>query len=455
MNADRLQQLNSGVRPLRCFCVLQFIIREACERLLITPRTFMKIVALLGLLLSPFMVGLLPSPLFWPPFVGSSAIAVYAFVCESKRAKNITLVLVCVALTLSISDVALRFLPLVPDDLVEKWPRMALVNRYLPNLNYEGYRFNDLSRMAHVKEWREEKWVKVFTDAAGFRNERMDQARPHDLILLGDSFGAGGVSQEFTWTSTLAKDYDLHTYNLSTPAAGPWHEYINLWAEKDRLRVGRGAVLIWQLFTGNDLDDYYGLLEIKELPWRGTVGIWVNRFNTMRARSPVRYLLQTHDRSGDVVDRDFLNGRKLLFYKPYIEISARSSEEIIKHPNYARLRATIPAVKRLAESHGLRLAVVLVPAKEEVYSWVWERTPPWSTGTGPSGFADVLGDICTEEGLLFLDLKPHLVRASRRSYDESAQILYWYDDTHLNTTGNRLAASVIYSELVRRARPPG
>jgi hypothetical protein len=421
----------------------------------IARRTFMKIIAVLGLLLSPFVVGVLPSPLFWPPFIGSSAVAVYALACESERAKKITLVLVSVALTIAVSDVALRFLPLVPDDLVEKWPRMPLVNRYVPELNYEGYRFNDLSRMAGVKEWREEKWVKVITDSDGFRNEPTDQARPLDLILLGDSFGAGGVSQEFTWTSILARDFNLHTYNLSTPAAGPWHEYINLWAEKDRLRAGQGAVLVWQLFTGNDLDDYYGPLEVNELPWRGAVGTWVHRVNTIRARSPLRYLSQKQNRTGDVVDRDFLNGRKLLFYRPYIEASSRSSEEIIKHPNYARLRATIPAVKRLAESRGLRLALVLVPSKEEVYSWVWEGAPPWSTGAGPSGFADVLRGVCTEEGLLLLDLKPHLIGESRRVYEESGQLLYWYDDTHLNTAGNRLTASVIHSELVRRARPPG
>jgi hypothetical protein len=419
-----------------------------------TRRTFMKTIPVLVLLLWPFVVGALPSSLFWALFIGSSAIAIYAFACESGRAKKITLVLVSVALTITISDLALRFLPLVPDDLVEKWPRMPLVNRYVPDLNYEGYRFNDLSRMAGVKEWREEKWVRVLTDSAGFRNERPDQARPLDLILLGDSFGAGGVSQEFTWTSILAKDYNLHTYNLSTPAAGPWHEYVNLWAEKDRLNAGKGAVLTWQLFTGNDLDDYYGSLEVNELPWRGVVGAWISRINTMRARSPIRYLLQRHDQSGDVVGRDFLNGRKLLFYKPYIAASSRSSEEVRKHSNYARLRATITAVKRLAESRGLRLAVVLVPAKEEVYSWVWEGTPPWSTGDGASGFADVLRDICTEEGLLFLDLKPHMVRESRRFYEESGQLLYWYDDTHMNTVGNRFAASVIYSELVQRARPP-
>ena len=424
--------------------------------MIISRRTLIKIISVLALLLWPFVVGALPPFLFWPLFAGSSAVVVYAFARESEQAKKITLALVSVALAVTVSDVALRFLPLVPDDLVERWPRMPLVNRYIPDLRYEGYRFNDLSRMAGVKEWREDKWVKVLTDSAGFRNDGPGEAaRPLDLVLLGDSFGAGAVSQEYTWTSILASDYHLHTYNLSAPAAGPWHEYINLWAEQDRLRAGEGSVLVWQLFTGNDLDEYYGPLEVNELPWRGTVGRWIHRLEAMRARSPIRNLLQRHDRSGDVVGMDFLNGRKLLFYKPYIAAASRSSGEIIKHPNYARLRATIPAVKRLAEARGVRLAVVLVPAKEEVYSWVWEGTPPWSTGPGPSAFADALKDICAEEGLLFLDLKPHLVGESRRLYEAAGQLLYWYDDTHMNTAGNKFSAPIIHGELVqRRARTP-
>jgi hypothetical protein len=420
--------------------------------LLINRRTFLTIIPVLGLLLCPFIVGALPSLLFWALFIGSSAIVVYAFACKSERAKKITLTLVSVALTITISDLALRLLPVVPDDLVEKWPRMPLVNRYVPDLNYEGYRFNDLSRMAGVKEWREDKWVKVRTDSAGFRNERVDQSQPLDLILLGDSFGAGAASQEDTWTSILARDYNLKTYNLSAPAAGPWHEYINLWTEKDRLKAGKGSVLTWQLFSGNDLDEYYGPLEVNELPWRGTVGTWFHRINTLRARSPIRYLLQRHDRRGDVVAIDFLNGRKLLFYKPYIAVSARSAEESIKHPNYARFRATVTAVKRLAESHGLRLAVVLVPAKEEVYSWVWEGKTPWSNGAGSSGFAEVLRDICREENLLFLDLKPHLVQESRRLYEASGQLLYWYDDTHMNPAGNKFTAPIIYRELMQKGQ---
>jgi hypothetical protein len=94
----------------------------------------MTIIPVLGLLLGPFVVGAVPSSVYWALFIGSSAIVVYAFASGSGRAKKITLALASVALTITICDLALRLVPLMPDDLVERWPRMPLVSRYIPEL---------------------------------------------------------------------------------------------------------------------------------------------------------------------------------------------------------------------------------------------------------------------------------------------------------------------------------
>jgi hypothetical protein len=329
---------------------------------------------------------------------------------------------------------------------------MPLVNRYRPDLNYEGKRFNDLSRMAGVKEWREEKTVRIVTDSGGFRNEPQDLSSPLDVILLGDSFGAGAVSQEYTLNGILIRDYGLNTYNLSAPAIGPWGEYVNLWAEGDRLKTRDGTTLVWLIFAGNDLDDEYGPLDMSSLPWCGPARVWLNRFNGWRERSPVRYLFETlrptHDPRADVVAHDFLNGRKLLFYRPYIKSSLRTPDEVVAHANFPRLRETVSAVKRLTGGRGMRLLIALIPAKEEVYSWVWKGEPAWSSDAGPSGFSVMLSRVCAEEGIRFLDLKPELVKESRRAYEESGQLLYWYDDTHLGTEGSTFTASIIHRELV-------
>jgi hypothetical protein len=413
------------------------------------PATLLKTSAALLVLTGPLAVGALPPPLFWPPFAVAAAAAAAAFARGSVRARKFLLVALSAAVVVTACDLALRLSPLVPDDLVERWPRMPLVNRSAPNLNYEGYRFNDLSRMAGVREWREDKLVRVVTDSAGFRNDPGATARPLDVVILGDSFAAGAVSHEHTWASVLARDYGRSVYSLASPAAGPWHEYVNLWAERDRLKINRGAVLVWQLFTGNDLEDDYGPLEMGELPWRGAAAGWRGRVETARRRSPVRLLLRRRRGKQTVVASDFPNGRKLLFYKPYIEAASRTPEEVVGHPNYARLRATVAAVKSLSEALGLRPSVVLVPAKEEVYSWVWRGEAPWTGAAVPSGFAAVLKRVCEEEGLPFLDLKPSLFAESRRVYEESGRLLYWYDDTHLNTEGSRFTASVLYRELLQ------
>ena len=60
-------------------------------------------------------------------------------------------------------------------------------------------------------------------------------------------FGAGAVSQEYTLSSVLARDYHLNSYDLSAPAIGPWGEYVNLWAEGDRLKTREGATLVFKV----------------------------------------------------------------------------------------------------------------------------------------------------------------------------------------------------------------
>lgn len=431
-------------------------LKTGCGRTRFGRRALVGGLAAAAVVLAPAAAGTLGPARFWPAYACAfifAAFAFAAFVFDSRRAKRVALVIASAALALTTADLALRLTSIVPDELAGAWPPLPRVRRFRPGLNYEGSRFNDLSRMAGVDEWREEKRVRIVTDSEGFRNERVDSSRPLDVIVLGDSFGAGAVSQEHTWSSILAGDYRLNAYDLSVPASGPWHEYVNLRAECGRLKTNANTFIVWQLFTGNDLDEEYGPLDADALRPRGPAGAWLSRVGSWRARSPVRYLLENflsgRDPRAEVIARDFPNGRKLLFYKRYTETSFRTAEQVAAHPNFARLRETVGAMKKLAAScGGARLAVVVVPSKEEVYSWVWRGGPAWSSGAGPSGFSVMLARACAEEGIKFLDLKPELVAASRRAYEDSGRLLYWYDDTHMNAEGNALSAAAIRRELL-------
>jgi hypothetical protein len=109
---------------------------------------------------------------------------------------------------------------------------------------------------------------------------------------------------------------------------------------------------------------------------------------------------------------------------------------------------------RLAGERRLTVAVALVPSKEEVYSWVLDGAPPWSTRVEPSGLSNVVRGLCEQHGFRFLDLKPALVEASRREYEKSGALLWWRDDTHWNGDGQRAAATVINETLLRTTPTP-
>jgi len=149
-----------------------------------------------------------------------------------------------------------------------------------------------------------------------------------------------------------------------------------------------------------------------------------------------------------ILKRDFLDGKKLLFLSPYAKESRIKVEDILQHHNLSCIKSTMAAMKQLANQKHLSVAVVLVPSKEEVYSWLLNGRPPWSTTLEPSGFSVVFKSISEQHGFSFLDLRPFLVEASQRAWEESYQLLWWHDDIHWNARGQKEAASVIYSQLL-------
>lgn len=105
-------------------------------------------------------------------------------------------------------------------------------------------------------------------------------------------------------------------------------------------------------------------------------------------------------------------------------------------------------MERLAVERRLKVSVVLVPSKEEVYSWVLDGGAAWSSGAEASGFSEVLRGLCARHGFRFLDLKPALAEESRREYERSGALLWWGDDTHRNAEGQRAAARAVYQDLL-------
>jgi hypothetical protein len=377
-----------------------------------------------------------------------------------RKVRAIALACVVTAITLAVADGLLRLATNGPVYQIAL-PATPMLSRYNANATAEELTAGDLGVATKDTSDDEPRRVKTTIDSFGFRNDEAAGQGVVDLVLLGDSFGfGGGTTQDKTMASRLRDRSGLSTYNLSMPWTGPWAQYVNLSLESRRLKLREGATVVWLLFTGNDLDDTYGDLDVDRLPRNGPAGqLWMT-LKRIRNRSPLYRLLgrARADLTGVrpagpatvVVPGTFLNAKKLLFLKPYVEASQLTYPDVVGHENYAALRNTIAATAQLAGRLKVSLKVVLAPTKEEVYGWLLAKGDPWSTSPEPSGFGVALRELCANAGIPFLDLKPGFIAESKALFDRSGQILWWYDDTHWNEHGHDLAASIVHRELLAR-----
>ncbi|HYH45499.1 MAG TPA: GDSL-type esterase/lipase family protein [Thermoanaerobaculia bacterium] len=343
---------------------------------------------------------------------------------------------------------------------VERWPELPVVTRYESNVDDSAETFGDLAAMIGREELREPRRVVFRTDSFGFRNdEKPRDRRPYDLIVLGDSFGVGtGTTQERTWVSLLQGRQGLEVYNLSMPGS-PLHHSVNLATQIERLPVHAGSLVLLALFSGNDLDDDYPdpWVKLSSLPWSRPGERLAVRLSTFLRRSPLRQLVERRREgqrsAADVLVRDFPEGRKVLFFRPYAERRKRTQAMVRSHPHYGRLLAAIRDIRRVAGEHRLPLGVLLLPSKEEVYEWSLEGSPPWTTDRRPSGFARAVGEFCRRDGLGFFDLEPALVEAAQAEHERSGRLLYWTDDTHWNETGHAVVADLAVRQLLPALSP--
>jgi hypothetical protein len=370
-----------------------------------------------------------------------------------RRVKLVALSGVAGLLTLALCDLALRF---AVNDPVYMMAVTAMPTLFRYNAGGASDRtiVGDLGSATPDSHDDEPRRVVVTIDAHGFRNGLPTTDEAIDVVLLGDSFAFGfGTSQELTLASRLQTRSGLATYNLAMPWTGPWGQYVNLAVEGERLPLRKGGTVIWLLFSGNDLDDVYGDVDLQRLPRNGTAGQLVAGLKRLRNRSPIyRRLRHVTERvtgatPGEpvtvVMPAPFVNGRTMLFLKPYAEVRRRTYHDVIAHPNYPALRQTLAAAAATAASFGVSLKVALAPSKEEVYAWVLDGQPPWSTPAVPSDFGRAAAELCAELEIEFLDLKPVFVETSKMLFDRSGETLWWYDDSHWNAHGHDLAAAVM------------
>lgn len=334
-------------------------------------------------------------------------------------------------------------------------PAYPFVHRYNPDASWTRDSYGGLAAMTGNPEHRVVRRVTHTTDSWGFMNDIDGEVfSPIDVLVLGDSFTASSpIDQSKLWPNRLAEISELTVYNLGHPAEGPWHQLMNFQIERHRLSLTDRSFVVWAMFSGNDLDDYYGEAFTPPPPanynWRGKSRRVIEhkwRFSTLGRLIELRNK-QKYSR-GKVAERKRPDAKTVLFLKAYAERANRTIEDIHAHPNYDRLRATIERMHNLSRIEGIHLGIVCFPSKPEIYRWLYENSSPWSTKSEQSAFSISVRDICESLEIPYLNLTLPFSRRAQYLYEEKQKFLYWEDDTHLNELGHQLAAELIAKSIL-------
>jgi hypothetical protein len=421
-------------------------------------------VAALVLAPLPLLVGAVREPVDW--IYGAVALAVLVLYLKTPRHRRLIEggVLALIGLAVSITALELMLRPFAVSRVqafqTERLPELPIVERFDRSVSLNGPIVGDLGLLTGVAGLQERRDVVFRSDAFGFRNDEVP--REIDVLLLGDSFGVGVVSQEATIRALLAGITGQRVYDLSQPRTGPWVQYVNLIVESPRLTLARDAHVVWLLYTGNDLLEPNGAVwQRDELPWRGTIGSWWTRFENFRAQAAlpamatrvwlrVRPFVWKSSKAAAIVGRMVPGGVPVVVLREAEDMARLPVGYVTLHPNWPLLRRTMSEAATFLRGRGVTLTIVVLPTKGEVYRWLLEGRPMTAADAEPSGFATAVMTACGELGIACADAKPRLVREAHARYARSQEFVFWRDDTHLNGVGNRVVAELVAGVLARR-----
>jgi hypothetical protein len=259
------------------------------------------------------------------------------------------------------------------------------------------------------------------------------------------------ISQELAWPRILGAMIGMATYNLGVDTSSPAQQVWLLEHVLDTRRPRRAQRVLWMIFEGNDLEDDYdpepelvprlfkqtlvGALAagVPELIRDGSV---LNRLRSGGFRS--RWS-RGELREVDGVDLPWPLWTSPRFglafaYRPHREQAAKPVSYVERHPNRPALETAFAEMRRLAHAHRLDVTVVLAPSFPRLYASAFGHPDAVSREPHFLRFVERLAASAAFSTVNLADLM--------RPYAER-ELLYFRDDTHWNTRGNRVAAELI------------
>ena len=343
-------------------------------------------------------------------------------------------------------------------------PEYPMLKVHQPNQSWGSDNIigvGNLSKELNTVKYAEYKKGWIFkTDNRGFTYcyDYEDEKLP--LIFLGDSYTDCGV--QFSWVKQLYEQQNIKGHNLAFGGYGPWSHLMILKKELKHRKLTKKPLVIWCLFSGNDLEEFYNTnLSLNGIKNNSLFSILKIHIDNLRRRSSIKYIfeqcinvfsvekdIKNPEDKGVIIRK--INKKNVLFAKSYIDGNNYTIEQIKSHKNYNILQGVFKEMKDFCNKNNLEIKVLLFPNKAEVYySYLGnEILKNGYVGDNPSSFSKELTEICKEYEIPFFDLKPYFLKESKKSLKEN--ILLWQkDDTHWNVYGHKKTMEYVRDSVLQ------
>jgi len=315
----------------------------------------------------------------------------------------------------------------------------------------------DLSRPARFTRLRRHHLEYFSTDAWGFRNTAAAAVDgPVRWLLVGDSFGvSSGTRDAGTLASQLARWSGLPVYNGSSYDPLPigdirftrrrlgMNDGVVIYEYMERQELPQGSTFPeTRIFTDGPPPASRSIAERYRV-WKKDVAVsrlsilagWAWDAMTARAEPSTRDSAPQAAGELPTAAYELTNGATMLFYTGDVEVT-RNPNRVIAPDYLIWLRSQLAPL-------GLRLAVLIAPAKYQVYGPL-VKDP---SALRPSDAAlDRLADALKANGIPAVNVTGALRREAADGLARG-EYVYFLDDTHWNERGIEVAAKAFVDEI--------
>jgi len=315
--------------------------------------------------------------------------------------------------------------------------------------SFKGDRYRD-SNGVDVKPMS----YSVTYDQDGFRNGPMPRTG-WDVAVLGDSFIEFGVDESDTFTSRFAALTGLTVRNLGVAGYGPF-QYVAVLRKYGLTSKPKYALFCF--FEGNDIAGINHYLQWQNGKRYGALELAGKNFfqRYVMALTDVLYVPVAHALEGESTSSDDSVTIKLGDASIKTDFSYKSEtrppNEILKMREWIILKDLLGQFKSISSANGIVPIVVFIPTTAHIYAQY--STPasgaPWMAIRDQQIAAKdhaetALRILCQEVGVELISLSPSFERAA-----SEGKLVFYPFDTHWNSEGRQIAASVLAETLRSR-----